>query len=88
MFLLEQQRRSSVHICMVTRPYTVLWAPFCLMLGCGVAQIVASRLAVRHALVRISVRHPREGPLPNRSNVDNNSGTLRVVDINIVCLLD
>ncbi len=36
-----------------------------IFLGCGVAQIEARRLAVRQARVRISARHPREGPLPN-----------------------
>jgi hypothetical protein len=57
--------------------------------GCGVAQIVAHRLAVRQARVRISARHPyRGGPLPSGCNEDNKSGTLRVVYINIVCLLD
>jgi hypothetical protein len=29
-------------------------------LGCGVAQLVVRRLAVRQALVRFSVRHPTE----------------------------
>jgi hypothetical protein len=37
------------------------------IIGCGVAQIVAHRLAVRQARVRIS------------DNEDNKSGTLRVV---------
>ncbi len=37
----------------------------CEMAGCGVAQIVAHRLAVRQARVRISARHPRGGPLPS-----------------------
>jgi hypothetical protein len=58
------------------------------LLGCGVAQIVARRLAVRQARVRISARHPRGGPPPCGSNEDNKSGSLRVVYINIVCLLD
>ncbi|MFN9909531.1 MAG: hypothetical protein ACK56F_26010 [bacterium] len=40
-------------------------------LGCGVAQIVARRLAVRQARVRISARHPRGGPLPSGSHEDN-----------------
>jgi hypothetical protein len=52
--------------------------------GCGVAQIVAHRLAVRQARVRISARHPRGGPLPSGCNEDNKSGSLRVVNINIV----
>ncbi len=52
------------------------------LLGCGVAQIVARRLAVRQALVRISARHPRGGPLYRaESNEDNKSGALRVVFI-------
>jgi hypothetical protein len=29
-------------------------------LGCGVAQLVARRLAVRRARVRVPIRHPRE----------------------------
>jgi hypothetical protein len=36
-----------------------------LNLGCGVAQIVARRLAVRQARVRISARHPSGGSLPS-----------------------
>jgi hypothetical protein len=41
-------------------------------LGCGVAQIIARRLAVRQARVRISARHPRGGPLLlNGSDEDN-----------------
>ncbi len=35
-------------------------------LGCGVAQTVARRLAVRQARVRISARRPRGGPLPKQ----------------------
>ncbi len=50
----------------------------------GVAQIVAHRLAVRQARVRISARHPRGGPLPSECNEDTKSGSLRVVYINIV----
>jgi hypothetical protein len=33
--------------------------------GCGVDQIVARRLAVRQARVRISALHPRGSPLPS-----------------------
>ena len=43
------------------------WAEGCgvAQTGCGVAQIVAHRLAVRQARVRISARHPWGGPLPS-----------------------
>jgi hypothetical protein len=34
--------------------------------GCGVAQLVVRRLAVRQARVRISARHPMETPLAER----------------------
>ncbi len=44
--------------------------------GCGVAQIVAHRLAVRQARVRISARHPRGCPLPSGCNEDNKSGSV------------
>ncbi len=37
---------------------------------CDVAQIVALRLAVRQARVRISAPHPRGGPLLSRSDED------------------
>ncbi len=47
--------------------------------GCGAAQIVAHRLAVRQARVRISARHSRGGPLSSGCNEDNMSGSLRVV---------
>ncbi len=43
------------------------------------AQIVARRLAVRQARVRISARHPRRGPLPVGSYEENKSGTRRVI---------
>jgi hypothetical protein len=33
-------------------------------LGCGMAQLVACRVAVRRPRVRISARHPSGGPLP------------------------
>ncbi len=33
-------------------------------LGCGMAQLVACRAAVRRPRVRISARHPNGGPLP------------------------
>ncbi len=39
--------------------------------GCCVAQIVAHRLAVLQARVRISAWHPRGGPLPSRCNEEN-----------------
>ncbi len=35
-------------------------------LGCGAAQLVVRRLAVRQARVRISARHPIEAPLAER----------------------
>jgi hypothetical protein len=54
------------------------------LLGCGVAQIVAHQLVVRQARVRISARHPREGPLPSGCNEDTKSSSLRVVYITIV----
>jgi len=34
--------------------------------GCGAAQLVVRRLAVRQARVRISSRHPMEAPLAER----------------------
>jgi hypothetical protein len=34
--------------------------------GCGMAQLVVRRLAVRQARVRISARHPMEAPLAER----------------------
>jgi len=46
------------------------------------AQIVARRLAVRQARVRISARHPRGGPLPSGSCEETKSGTRRVIYIN------
>jgi hypothetical protein len=50
-------------------------------IGCGVAQTVARRLAVRQARVRISARHPRGCPLPSVSNEEIKSGAQRVVYI-------
>ncbi len=34
------------------------------LIGCGTAQLVACRAAVRRPQVRISARHPSGGPLP------------------------
>ncbi len=50
-------------------------------LGCGVAQTVARRLAVRQARVRISARHLRGGPVPSGSNEEIKSGARRVIYI-------
>jgi hypothetical protein len=54
--------------------------------GCGMAQIVARRLAVRQARVRISARHPRGGPLPSGSCEKTKGGTRRVIYIYINCM--
>jgi hypothetical protein len=60
-----------------------------IQLGCGVAQIVARRLAVRQARVRIWLGTPEETLYRAESNEDNKSDALRVVYIkNIVCPLD
>ncbi len=56
------------------------------LIGCGVVQTVARRLAVGQARVRISARHPRGGPLPSGSNEEIKNGTRRVYK-NIVCML-
>jgi hypothetical protein len=57
-------------------------------LGCGVAQIVARRLAVRQARVRISARHPRGGPLLSGSDEDYKKRfSTSYIYINIVCIL-
>jgi hypothetical protein len=52
--------------------------------GCGMAQLVARRLAVRQARVRFSARHPKGGPLPSGSNEEIKSGARRVVYIKIL----
>jgi hypothetical protein len=45
-------------------PFKVV--PGILNIGCGAAQLVVRRLAVRQARVRISSRHPMEAPLAER----------------------
>jgi hypothetical protein len=44
-------RSSVLHVC---KPYTTF------SFGCGVAQLVVHRLAVKQARVRFSARHPME----------------------------
>jgi hypothetical protein len=54
-----------------------------------VAQLVARRLAVRQAWVRISARHPSGGPLLSGSDEYNRKrfSTSYILYINIVCML-
>ncbi len=48
--------------------------------GCGAAQLVVRRLAVRQARVRISARHPMEAPLTERRrDEDSRNGPRRLV---------
>ncbi len=50
--------------------------------GCGVAQIVAHRLAAGRPEFESRLGTPRGGPLPSGCTEENKSGTLRVVYIN------
>ena len=53
--------------------------------GCGVAQLVARRLAVRQARVRISARHHREVcPTEHRSDEEMERGLSKWRRINVL----
>jgi len=61
-----------------------------LRLGCGAAQGVTRRLAVRQARVRISARHPREVPPTEPSALEiwrRASAMIRVTDFMTVCIV-
>ncbi len=61
-------------------PITAAW-----LLWCGVAQLVARRLAVRQARVRISARHHREVfPTEHRSDEEMERGLSKLRRINVL----
>ncbi len=55
-------------------------------LGCGVAQLVARRLAVRRPRVRILARHPREVPATELFSDDGNGEEPRRMFMDVECV--